>query len=178
MLALLRGVVGQAELDLISFVCADHGVGDAGVAAGGIEDDFAGGELAGALAFQDHVEGGAVLDGAAGIEKLGLGVDLDAGEVGGDAVEADEGGVADQAEQVRSAGAGGGGCGERHGSDLIICMSVENRTFACRHGTWMQRSGGGFKGLRGREGGDWVRSVIWRCEAGAGWADRRVLGSF
>ena len=79
--ALDGGVGRQAQLDLVAAIGADHGVGDAGVAAGGVQDDALGIQAAGALAIQDHVEGGAVLHGAAGVEVFGLGEDLDAGEL-------------------------------------------------------------------------------------------------
>src|SRR5450759_2116996 len=38
MLAFVRGVARETELDPITFVSPDHGVGDAGVAAGGVQN--------------------------------------------------------------------------------------------------------------------------------------------
>ena len=48
-LALGGDVGGHAEGDGEALRGAEHGVGDAGVAAGGVEESFAGGELAFAL---------------------------------------------------------------------------------------------------------------------------------
>ena len=55
-LALDRGVDRQAELHLVAARRADHGVGDAGVAAGGVDQGLVAGQLAGTLAVQNHVE--------------------------------------------------------------------------------------------------------------------------
>ena len=65
----------------------DHGVSDAGVAAGGVDDDFVGREAVGVFALEDHVEGGAILDGAAGVEVFGFCLDFDVGKVIGNAFE-------------------------------------------------------------------------------------------
>ena len=66
------------------------------------------------MAFGDGVGndggGGAVFDAAAGVEPLGLAVELDAGEVRGEAVEAHEGRVADALEEGGTES--GGGCGD------------------------------------------------------------------
>ena len=82
-LALLGGVGRQHELHLVPAVGADHGVGDAGVAAGGIENRAARGSAAGALAIENHIQRRAVFHRSAGVEVLGLGEDLDAGEFAG-----------------------------------------------------------------------------------------------
>ena len=66
----------------------------------------AGVEPAGALAVEDHVERRAVLHGTAGVEVFGFAVDLDAGEVGGDIFQADQGSIADGVEQGLGVGAG------------------------------------------------------------------------
>src|SRR5690606_30681683 len=57
----------------------DHGVADAGVAAAAVEDAATGHEAAVALGGEDHRQGGAILDRAAGVEPLALGPQLDAG---------------------------------------------------------------------------------------------------
>ena len=90
--------------------CAQHGVGDAGVAAGGVEQGLAGAELDRSAALWRRDDGGgcAVLDGAAGIAPLGLAEDLDAGEVRGEAVEPQQRRVADAVEQGDPKRAGGG----------------------------------------------------------------------
>ena len=74
----MRRVGGQAQLDLVALQRADHGVGDAGIAAGGVEQGAVVGQPAGPLAIQDHVQPGAVFHRPAGIEELRLGVDFDA----------------------------------------------------------------------------------------------------
>ena len=57
-------------------------------------------QLAGALAFENHVERGAVFDGSARIEILGLAVDLDAGKVARDLLQPEQRRVADIADEV------------------------------------------------------------------------------
>ncbi len=57
------------------------------------------GQGAGALAVQDHIQSGAVLDRAAGIEKLGFGVDFDARQVFVHLGQADQRRIADLAQQ-------------------------------------------------------------------------------
>ena len=93
------GVGRQAQLDLVAAVGADHGVGDAGVAAGGIENDAAMIQLAGALAVEHHIQRCAVFDRAAGVEVLGLAEDLDIGKLAGNLVQAHQRRVADGLEQ-------------------------------------------------------------------------------
>ena len=100
MFAFGRGAGGKAELDAVAERGADHGVGDSGVAAGRVENYFAGAQLAGAFAFANHGIGGAILHGAAGIEPFRFGVKFDVGEAGDDALEAQERRVADAVEQV------------------------------------------------------------------------------
>ena len=60
----------------------------------------AGGEVAFADGGLDDVGGGAVLDAAAGVDPLDFAEELDAGEVGGEFVEAQEGRVADAVEEA------------------------------------------------------------------------------
>ena len=78
-------VGGHAEGDGEAERGAEHGVGDAGVAAGGVEQAAASAlvELSRPRfsASSDDGGGGAVLDGAAGVGPLGLAEDLDAGQV-------------------------------------------------------------------------------------------------
>ena len=97
-LAFVRSAVGQSEFDGIAERGADHGVGDAGVAAGGVDDGFAGSESAGFQAGLDHAECGAVFDGAAGIEPFGFGGEFDVGELAADAFESQQRRVADAIE--------------------------------------------------------------------------------
>ena len=132
-LALLGGVGGEDELHLVSAVGADHGVGDAGIAAGGVEDRAGVVELAGAFAVEDHVGGGAVLDGAAGVEVFGLGEDLDTGEFGGNLVETQEWGVADGREQGLGLGPGEVWNGENvgHAHLLGFILGSKDANTAC-----------------------------------------------
>ena len=73
-------------------------------------------QLAGPLAIQDHIERGAILHRAAGIEKLGLAVDFDPRQIARDPLHPDERRIADQAEQIgggetRNRGRAGSGDG-------------------------------------------------------------------
>ena len=79
---------------------ADEGESDAGVSGGPLDDGPAGAQLAARDGGADDVEGGAVLDGLAGVEKLGLSEDLAAGLLACPA-EPDERGVPDRLRQVR-----------------------------------------------------------------------------
>ena len=98
-LALLAGVGGQAELYLVASGGADHGVADARVPAGRVEDGLPRGESAGALAFQNDVPRRAVLDGSPGIREFELQPDLDAGQIRG-AVQPDQRRVADLVQKI------------------------------------------------------------------------------
>ena len=79
-LALGRDVGGHGESDRETQRRAEHGVGDAGVAAGGVEKRLAGGEQAARNGVADDGGGGAVLDAAAGVGPLGLAEERDAGK--------------------------------------------------------------------------------------------------
>ena len=76
----------------------DHGVGDAGVSAGGIEQNFAGPEFSAGAGLGDDVRGGAVFYRSAGVVPLGLAQQLDSGQVASDALQAQQRSVADQFE--------------------------------------------------------------------------------
>src|SRR6185312_13350866 len=84
-----------------------HGVGDAGVAAGGVEQAAGGADEAALLRVEDDGGGGAVLDGAAGVVPLRLAEDLDAGQTRGEAIELHQRGVADAFEDAGSKRFGG-----------------------------------------------------------------------
>src|ERR1700758_840220 len=62
LLALPRNIFRHAESDRESFGCAQHGVGDASVAAGGVEQDLAGTQPTSAASFGDDVGRGTILD--------------------------------------------------------------------------------------------------------------------
>jgi hypothetical protein len=94
---------------LVALGGTDHGEGNPGVAAGAFEDDRVGVEEAAVFGVFDDAEGQTVLDGAGGIEELGLGVK---GAVGLGEVQRDERGVADERKD-RRAGAGESGRAKR-----------------------------------------------------------------
>ena len=79
---------------------ADKGESDAGVSGGALDDGPAGAQFAARNGGADDVEGGAVLDGLAGVEELGLSEDLAAGLLACPA-KPDERGVPDRLRQVR-----------------------------------------------------------------------------
>src|SRR3982751_4486992 len=67
----------QRKRYAISANRADHRVGDTSVAAGGVQDRFVWGKLAGRLAGDYHRQSGPILDRAARIQMLGLCVNFD-----------------------------------------------------------------------------------------------------
>ena len=73
-----RGVGREAERDAVAAGRAEHGVGDAGVARGRIEEHAARLERARALAVEDHRQRGAILDRSPRVLRLELRIDLDA----------------------------------------------------------------------------------------------------
>src|SRR5579863_5910405 len=79
-------IFGHAEGDGKSFGRAEHGVSDAGIAAGGIEKSFAGGQLTATASFGDDVGRRAIFDRAAGVVPFGLTQKCYAGQVGGEGV--------------------------------------------------------------------------------------------
>ena len=94
-----RDVLRDAQADAVTARRADHRVGDAGVAGGRVEDDPALLEAAGAFALEDHPQCGAILDRAARVLPLGLGVQLHAGgHIAFEAAQAHERRVADQVD--------------------------------------------------------------------------------
>jgi hypothetical protein len=76
-----------------------HGQGDAGVAAGGLDQGVAALDLAPLLGLHDHVQGRAVLDRARGVVALELGEDAVAG-LPGHALELHQRCVADEVLQA------------------------------------------------------------------------------
>ncbi len=87
--ALAGHVRRHAELHQKAARGAEQGVGDARVARRGVEQHLARAQGAAALTVLDHREGGAVLDGAAGVMQLELRVNLDP-RLGLKGLEADE----------------------------------------------------------------------------------------
>ena len=60
-LALNRNIRRHAQRDRKSFCRAQHCIGNASIAAGGVEQNFAGGKLAIATSFSNDAGGGAIL---------------------------------------------------------------------------------------------------------------------
>ncbi len=93
-----RGVLRHHAHDAVALELGRHGEGDAGVAAGRLQDGAAGGEPAVLLGLFDHVQRGPVLDRARGVAVLQLRPDADV--VGGrQARQPDQGRVADRRER-------------------------------------------------------------------------------
>ena len=84
---------------------AEQRVGDAGVAAGRVDQDLVAGEAPVREGVLHHPQRGAVLHGAAGVRELELGVDLDRGRLARHAREAHERRVADGLDDRGAAGA-------------------------------------------------------------------------
>ncbi len=97
-LALMRSAVRQAQRDAVAERRANHGVSDAGIAAGGIDDAFAGRQLAGSEAGLDHAQGRAILDRASWIEPFRLSGKLDVWELLADPLQPEQGSVPDVIE--------------------------------------------------------------------------------
>ncbi len=75
MAALDTGGLAHEDVDAVALGGADHGEGDAGVAAGAFDDDGVVVQPTARLGVLDDAKGEAVFDGAGGVEALGLGVE-------------------------------------------------------------------------------------------------------
>ncbi len=96
-LAFLAGRLAHRDQELVALHCADHGQADGRVAAAGLQDDLAGGQLAAGLGLLDHSQGDAVLHRPAGVPHLQFRQEFDArGRV--HAVDAHQRRAADQIE--------------------------------------------------------------------------------
>ena len=83
-----------------SFGRAQHGVGDAGVAAGGIEQNLAGAQLPAAASLGDDVGGGAIFHRSAGVIPFGLTQKCYARQVAGERIQTQQRSVADALDQA------------------------------------------------------------------------------
>src|SRR5580693_3341785 len=72
LLSFSRNILRHAQRDRKSFGRAEHGIGNSGVAAGGVEQSLAGTELTAAAAFGNNVGRGAIFHRAAGVVPFGL----------------------------------------------------------------------------------------------------------
>ena len=97
-LALAGGVRRQYQFHLVAAVGADHGIGDTGIAAGGIKDSPITIQLAGTFALDHHIARRAVLYRAARIKVFGLPEDLDSGELARDFLQTQQWCIADRVE--------------------------------------------------------------------------------
>ena len=91
-----RDVPRHHERDRVAERAADERVGDARVAGGRVDDLLAGLELLRADRVLDHLVARAVLDGAARVEELALGPELDAGGLALEGLQADDRRVTDE----------------------------------------------------------------------------------
>ena len=119
-LALDTGVGRHEQLDVVTAPRADHGVGDAGVAAGGVEDGALVIQLAQTLAVQDHVQRRTVLHRPAQVEILRFGVELDPRQPRRDPVQLQQRRIADGLEQRLGVRAGERFRGQRVGHEHPI----------------------------------------------------------
>ena len=99
-LALRAHVARHDQLDRIAFGRPDHRVCDAGIAGGRVDERLVGSKSTAPLAVFDHGQRGAVLDRPAGIEPLGLRVDLHSRELGFEHADAQERRVSDQSRDL------------------------------------------------------------------------------
>src|SRR5580658_9073413 len=100
LLALARNILRHAQGDGEAFGSAQHRIGNAGVAAGGVEQNLAGAELPTAAGFGDDVGGGAIFDRSAGVVPFRLTQKCYARQVGGQRVQTQERSVADALDQA------------------------------------------------------------------------------
>src|SRR5258708_39493618 len=70
LLALTRDIFRHAQGNGESFGRAEHRIGNAGIAAGGVEKNLAGTQLSAPPSLGDNVAGGAVFDPSAGVVTL------------------------------------------------------------------------------------------------------------
>ena len=125
LLALLAHALGHDDGARIALDRRHPGAGDAGVARGAFEDAHARREIAPRLGALEHVEIDSVLEAARGAVPLDL--DVERGrDVGGDAVQPDEGSASD--------GGGDGGQGVRVASPLGRRHRVGSLAFLARRG--------------------------------------------
>jgi hypothetical protein len=93
LLALLAHALRHDDADAVALEPADQGDADPGVARGRLADGGVGAELAVPFGALDHGQGDAVLDAAAGVEELRLGVDVLV-------LQAQQGGIPDEVQYV------------------------------------------------------------------------------
>src|SRR6202043_377038 len=98
--ALARNVFRHAQGDWEAFGRAKHGVSDAGVAAGGIEQNLAVTQLTVAVGFADDVGRGSILHRSAGVIPFRLTQKCYARQVASERIQAQQRSVADPLNQT------------------------------------------------------------------------------
>ena len=107
LLALKGDVFGYAECNGKPIRGSEHGIGNTGVAAGGVQQTLSGVKSAAAASFLHDVGGSAIFDRAAGVVPLRLAQKYYAGQVPGACVETQQRRVADAIEQAQAQAGGG-----------------------------------------------------------------------
>src|SRR5579871_771274 len=100
LLTLARNIFRHAQRDGKSFRRADHGISDAGVAAGGIEEHLAGTELPATPSLGDNVGGGTILYRSARVIPLSLTQECYARQVSGDRIQSKERSIANAIDET------------------------------------------------------------------------------
>ncbi len=83
---------------------AEHGIGDSGIAAGGVEKNLAGAKLTGAAGLGDDVGGSAVFDGSAGVIPFRFAQKGYARQVASERIEAEQRGISDAFDETVAKG--------------------------------------------------------------------------
>src|SRR4029079_8443242 len=86
-LALDRNILRHAQRDRKSLRRADHGISNASVSAGGIEENFAVGKFSSTASLSHDVPRGAVFDRSARVAPFGFTENLDVRELAPDALQ-------------------------------------------------------------------------------------------
>ena len=95
-----RHGLGHSKDELVPLGGGHHGKADAGVATGRLDKGgLAGGDVSALFGLGDHGKSDAILHGVGGVGALELGNNLGSG-IGSDAVQLDEGGVANEAKDA------------------------------------------------------------------------------
>ncbi len=103
LLALIVGIGRQAQMHLIAFGRADHGIRDSRIAAGCVQNDFTRPQFARSFALQNHVSRRPVFHRTAGIGPFGFGIHLHARIARLQVIQADQWRTAHQVGKVHAA---------------------------------------------------------------------------
>ena len=100
MLALERNIFRHAQRHWESLGCAEHGISNAGIAAGGVEQNSPGTHLPAAPRLGHNMPGRTIFDRATGVTPFGLTQKCNTGQVAGERVEAYQRGISDALDQT------------------------------------------------------------------------------